>query len=70
MHHLQVCAIVCKLGFPCFFRAHLDAYKTLHRQFSFGKTMKVSTTKATGSEIVLLVVHYEVRMAMAVVVGP
>ena len=53
MHRLQVRAIVCKLGFPCFFSVHLGAYNTLHGQFSSGKTMKVSTTKATGSETLL-----------------
>ena len=51
MHRLQVRAIVCKLGFPCFFSVHLGAYNTLHGQFSSGKTMKVSTT--TGSETLL-----------------
>ena len=30
MHRLQVRAIVCKLGFPCFFGVHLGAYNTLH----------------------------------------
>ena len=30
MHHLQVHAIVCKLGFLCFFSVHLGAYNTLH----------------------------------------
>ena len=51
MHRLQVRAIVCKLGFPCFFGVHLGACNTLHGQFSSGKTMKVSTT--TGSETLL-----------------
>ena len=30
MHRLQVRAIVCKLGFPCFFSVHLGSYNTLH----------------------------------------
>ena len=45
-------------GFSCFVGSHLRPYSTLHGKLSFSET-NGSTTKGTGSEILLKVVHYE-----------
>ena len=47
----------CSLGFVC---VHLHLYSTLDGKFSFGKTSGL-TAQATGNEILLQVVYYEIR---------